>query len=282
MTSVEGAGIIGGGMEFPMMTVIGDYNSSGGVSLYGVTAHEIAHMWVPMLVSTNERRYTWIDEGHTTFHTQQANVDRYGEDRFSRTNLFGQYLQIAGTDWEGEMMRWSDFHIPGPAYGVASYPKPASVLTALRGILGNELFQKAHREFMQRWEYKHPYPWDFFNTIEDVTGRDLSWFWRSWYYETWVLDQAVSGVHTENGTTTVVIEDIGNIPMPVLLKLTLEDGAMLDTRLDVQDWLDGRRTIDFKIDTESPVIRAEIDSEVLFPDANRRNNVWEASDNQPD
>ena len=282
MTSVEGAGIIGGGMEFPMMTVIGDYNSSGGVSLYGVTAHEIAHMWVPMLVSTNERRYTWIDEGHTTFHTQQANVDRYGEDRFSRTNLFGQYLQIAGTDWEGEMMRWSDFHIPGPAYGVASYPKPASVLTALRGILGNELFQEAHREFMHRWEYKHPYPWDFFNTIEDVTGRDLSWFWRSWYYETWVLDQAVSGVHTENGTTTVVIEDIGNIPMPVLLKLTLEDGAMLDTRLDVQDWLDGRRTIDFKIDTESPVIRAEIDSEVLFPDANRRNNVWEASDNQPD
>ena len=165
MTSVEGAGIIGGGMEFPMMTVIGDYNSSGGVRLYGVTAHEIAHMWVPMMVSTNERRYTWIDEGHTTFHTQQANVDRYGEDRFSRTNLFGQYLQIAGTDREGEMMRWSDFHRPGPAYGVASYPKPASVLRALRGVLGDDLFEQAHKEFMHRWEYKHPYPWDLFNTL---------------------------------------------------------------------------------------------------------------------
>ena len=280
MTSIEGAGIIGGGMEFPMMTVIGDYNSSGGVSLYGVTVHEIAHMWIPMLVSTNERRYAWIDEGHTTFHTQQANVARYGEDRFSRTNLFGQYLQIAGTDWEGEIIRWSDFHIPGPAYGVASYPKPASVLTALRGILGNELFEEAHKEFMHRWKYKHPYPWDFFNTIEDVSGRDLSWFWRSWYYETWVLDQAVSDVYTEEGTTIVVIEDIGNIPMPVLLKLTLDDGSMLDTRLDIEDWLVGRRTIDFKIDTESPVVRVEIDSEVLFPDANRKNNVWEASGNQ--
>ena len=280
MTSVEGAGIIGGGMEFPMMTVIGDYNSSGGVSLYGVTAHEIAHMWVPMLVSTNERRYTWIDEGHTTFHTQQANVDRYGDERFSRTNLFSQYLQIAGTDWEGEMMRWSDFHIPGPAYGVASYPKPASVLTALRGILGNELFEKAHKEFLHRWEYKHPYPWDFFNTIEDVTGRDLSWFWRSWYYETWVLDQTVSDVYTEEGTTIVVINDIGNIPMPVLLQLTLEDGSILETKLDVQDWLDGRRTIDFAIDTDSPVTRVEIDPDVHFPDVNRNNNVWEASDTQ--
>ena len=279
MTSVEGAGIIGGGMEFPMMTVIGDYNSSGGVSLYGVTAHEIAHMWVPMLVSTNERRYTWIDEGHTTFHTQQANVDRYGSDRFSRNNLFGQYLQIAGTDWEGEMMRWSDFHIPGPAYGVASYPKPASVLTALRGILGDELFEQAHKEFMQRWTYKHPYPWDFFNTFEDVTGRDLSWFWRSWYYETWVLDQSVADVYTENGTTTVVIEDIGNVPMPVLLRLTLENGSMLDTRLDVKDWLDGRRTIDFTIDTDSPVVQVDIDPDVHFPDANRRNNSWSAPEN---
>lgn len=278
MTSVEGAGIIGGGMEFPMMTVIGDYNSSGGVSLYGVTVHEIAHMWIPMMVNTNERRYAWIDEGHTTFHTQQANVDRYGADRFSRTNLFGQYLQIAGTDWEGEMMRWSDFHRPGPAYGVASYPKPASVLTALRGVLGNDLFEEAHKEFMHRWQYKHPYPWDLFNTFEDVTGRDLSWFWRSWYYETWVLDQSISDVYTENGTTTVVIEDIGNIPMPVLLELTLEDGSILNTKLDVKDWLDGRRTIDFTIDTDSPVIQAEIDPEVYFPDVNRRNNVWNPSE----
>lgn len=277
MTSIEGAGIIGGGMEFPMMTVIGDYNNAGGVSLYGVTAHEIAHMWVPMMVSTNERRYAWIDEGHATFHTQQANVDRYGGTRFSRNNLFGQYLQIAGTDWEGEIMRWSDYHYPGPAYGVASYPKPASVLTALRGILGDDLFEEAHTEFMHRWEYKHPYPWDFFNTIEDVTGRDLSWFWRSWYYETWTLDQSIADVYTENGVTTVIIEDMGDIPMPVHLELTLQDGSVLDTQLDVQDWLDGRRTINFSIETEAPVTKVEIDPDVFFPDINRRNNIWNRS-----
>ncbi|WP_340106086.1 M1 family metallopeptidase [Rhodohalobacter sp. 8-1] len=278
MTSVEGAGIIGGGMEFPMMTVIGDYNGAGAVSLYGVTVHEIAHMWVPMMVSTNERRYAWIDEGHTTFHTQQANVDRFSATRFSRNNLFSQYLQIAGTDWEGEMMRWSDYHYPGPAYGVASYPKPASVLTALRGVLGDELFEEAHKEFIHRWEYKHPYPWDFFNTIDDVSGQDLSWFWRSWYYETWTLDQSIADVYTENGVTTVIIEDLGNVPMPVLLKLTLDNGSVLDTKLDVQDWLDGQRTIDFSIETDSPVIKAEVDPNVFFPDVNRRNNTWNSTE----
>jgi aminopeptidase N len=172
------------------------------------------------------------------------------------------------------MMRWSDYHYPGPAFGVASYPKPASVLTALRGVLGDDLFEEAHKEFMHRWKYKHPYPWDFFNTIEDVAGMDLSWFWRSWYYETWVLDQSIADVHTEAGVTTVVVEDLGNIPMPVLLKLTLMDGSVLDTRLDVTDWLDGRRIIDFSIETESPVIKAEIDPEVFFPDVDRGNNVW--------
>lgn len=274
MTSVEGADIIGGGMEFPMITLMGDYNNAGAVRLYGVTAHEFAHMWVPMIVSTNERRYTWLDEGHTSFHTQQANVDRFGEDRFSRSDLFGQYLQIAGTDFEGEMMRWSDFHYPGPAYGVASYPKPASVLTALKGVLGEELFLEAHREFMHRWEYKHPYPWDFFNTIEDVAERDLSWFWRAWYYETWVLDQAIIDVQSQGNETSVLIEDFGNIPMPVLLRITLEDGTVINDEIPVDHWLEGNRTAEYMFDGDSQVVEVVIDPDVYFPDADRSNNTW--------
>ena len=273
MTSVEGAGIIGGGMEFPMMTVIGDYNNAGAVRLYGVTAHELAHMWFPMILSTNERRYTWIDEGYTTFHTNEANKDYYG-DRFDSNDIFGGYLQIAGTDLEGEMMRWSDFHYPGPAYGVASYPKPASVLAALRGVLGNELFIEAHLELIERWKYKHPYPWDIFNTFEDVTGEDLSWFWRAWYYETWALDQAVTNVSSENNNYTIVIEDIGNVPMPVLLEITLANGEKINERVDVDHWLQGHRTKELTIDSNSQVVRVEIDPDNHFPDVNPSNNVW--------
>ncbi|MEX0944952.1 MAG: M1 family metallopeptidase, partial [Balneolaceae bacterium] len=275
MSSVEGADIIGGGMEFPMMTIIGDYNNAGAIRLYGVTVHELAHMWIPMILSTNERRYTWIDEGYTSFHTNEANIDYYGADRFDQTDVFNQYLQIAGTDFEGELMRWSDYHYPGPAYGVASYSKPASVLYALRGLIGDELFMEAHLELIERWAYKHPYPWDIFNTFEDVTGMDLSWFWRSWYYETWELDQSIADVYREENRTVVVIEDIGNVPMPVKLRITLDDETTVDTTIPVDHWLDGFRMYHYYFDGPATVIRAEIDPDRLFPDKNRSNNVWE-------
>jgi aminopeptidase N len=275
MSSVEGADIIGGGMEYPMMTIIGDYNSAGATRLYGVTAHELAHMWFPMIVSTNERRYTWIDEGYTSFHTNEANIDYFGEDRFDQTDVFGQYLQIAGSDFEGEIMRWSDYHYPGPAYGIASYPKPASVLYALRGVIGEEMFMKAHLELINRWQYKHPYPWDIFNTIEDVTGEDLSWFWRAWLYETWVLDQSIAGVTTEGDKTVIEIKDLGNIPMPVLLRLTYENGTVVDERVPVTHWLNGYRTYHFEAPDHGELIKAEIDPDRLFPDTDRSNNVWQ-------
>ncbi|TVQ66805.1 MAG: M1 family peptidase [Balneolaceae bacterium] len=275
MTSVEGAGIIGGGMEFPMITIIGDYNTAGAERLYGVTAHELAHMWIPMLVSSNERRYSWIDEGYTSFHTNEANIDYFGADRYNSNSVFSRYLQIAGTDFEGEMMRWSDFHYPGPAFGIASYPKPASVLYALRGVIGEELFMKAHLEFIQRWLYKHPYPWDIFNTIEDVTGLDLSWFWRAWYYETWTLDQAVADVTINGNRTEILIKDLGNVPMPVHLLISFSDGSEKKAVLDVEPWLNGHRRQKLQIDSGSGVTRVEIDPDYLFPDIDRDNNVWQ-------
>lgn len=275
MSSVEGADIIGGGMEFPMMTIIGDYNSAGATRLYGVTAHELAHMWLPMIISTNERRYTWIDEGYTSFHTNEANIDYYGADRFDQTDVFGQYLQIAGSDFEGEIMRWSDYHYPGPAYGIASYPKPASVLYALRGVLGEDKFMEAHLELINRWSYKHPYPWDIFNTIEDVTGEDLSWFWRAWLYETWVLDQSIEEVTITDDKTLITIRDIGNVPMPVNLRLTYENGTIVDDNIPVTHWLNGFRTYQYEAPDNGTVIKVEIDPERLFPDADRSNNVWE-------
>lgn len=275
MSSVEGADIIGGGMEFPMMTIIGDYNSAGAIRLYGVTAHELAHMWFPMILSTNERRYTWIDEGYTSFHTSEANIDYYGAERFDQTDVFSQYLQIAGSDFEGEIMRWSDYHYPGPAYGIASYPKPAAVLYALRGVIGEEKFMEAHLELINRWQYKHPYPLDIFNTIEDVTGEDLSWFWRAWLYETWILDQSIGEVIVESGKTVINIRDEGNIPMPVNLRITFENGAIVDDIIPVTHWLNGFRTYEYVADENETVIRVEIDPDRLFPDVDRSNNVWE-------
>lgn len=269
MTAVEGAGIIGGGMEYPQMTLIGDYNQAGDSALYNVIAHELAHMWVPMIVSVDERRFGWLDEGTTTFNENQARKEFFPEPT-SENGDRNTYLQLAGTENEGEMMRRSDYHYPGPAYVIASYNKPATVLAALRGLLGEETFLRAYHEFFDRWAFRHAYPYDFWNTFEDVAGRDLDWFWYSWYYTTWKLDQAVGSV--EGGR--VVIEDRGGVPMPARVRITRADGTTIEREVPVETWLRGvtRATID--LPPGSPVTRVEIDPDALFPDADRANNVW--------
>ena len=280
MTLVEGGGIIGGGMEFPMMTIIGDYRRAGADALYYVTAHEIAHMWLPMAISTNERRYGWFDEGTTTFVENQARVDFFGPEHDPWPGEQRSYLRTARSRMEGPIMRWSDHHRPGPAYGVASYAKPAAVLHALKGVLGEESFDRAYRAFHERWAFRHAYPWDLFNTFEDVTGRELDWFWRSWFYEStldgdWFLDQAVAEVtRLEDGSTRIAVEDRGWIPMPVPLTITREDGTTSERTIPVDVWLEGADRTTVTLPPGPPVTRVEIDAAGYFPDRDPSNDVW--------
>jgi Peptidase family M1 domain len=275
MTIVEGSGIIGGGMEFPMMTLIGDYTNRTDQDLYNVVAHELGHMWVPMLVSNDERRYGWMDEGTTTFNENQArkdfapNTDPDGEEQQN-------YLGVARAGLEGEIMRWSDYHYPGEAYTTASYSKPATLLVALRAMLGEDTFVRAYRAFLSRWRYKEPKPWDFFDTFNSVSGQNLDWFWRTWYYETWTLDQAVASVTTGATGTKIVIEDRGWAPMPVRLTITRADGSVEQREIPVDVWLHGDTRTELTVEGASPVTMVEIDAERKFPDANRANNRWTA------
>lgn len=274
MTAVEGEDIIGGGMEYPMMTLIGGYTQAGDTALYGVTAHELAHMWVPMIVSVDERRYSWLDEGMTTFHEAQAMRDTFPGTTPELSDR-ASYLGFARTGGEGEIMRRSDFHYNGAAYGVASYPKPATNFVSLRALLGDEVFIRAWQTFLQRWAWKHPYPWDFFNTVEEVSGQDLDWFWRTWFYETWTLDQALVSVTEGAGGATIIVEDRGLAPMPARLTITHEDGTTQGLEVPVETWLEGRRTATVTLPSSpSPIIRVEIDAENAFPDIDRDNNVW--------
>jgi hypothetical protein len=214
MSSIEGGGIIGGGMEFPMMTLIGDYRGRNDSALYNVTAHELAHMWVPMIVGIDERRHAWMDEGTTTFNENQARTE-YFPGVNHNANDREEYVQTALMGMEGEMMRRTDYHYSDQARGIASYSKPATILVALRALLGEEAFTRGYHEYIADWAYKHPKPHDFFNAFNQAAGRDLDWFWRSWYYETWTLDQAISSVTDTDSGTQIVIEDLGLAPMPV-------------------------------------------------------------------
>ena len=272
MTAVEGENIIGGGMEFPQMTIMGSYTRSTDDRLYSVTAHELTHMWTPMLVQSNERRHSWMDEGATAFLTSQAKSDFLGDKEDWDANEQGGYIRVALNEGESELTRRSDYHYDGAANGVASYAKPASGLMALRGILGEETFQRAWRAYLADWAYKHPAPHDLFHTFERVSGRDLDWFWYSWYYTTRTIDQAVGQVDVVDGETRVEIRNEGDVPMPILLVGTTASGETVEHRVEVDVWLRGAAHTSVTFD--QPLVRVEIDPELHFADVDRSNNIW--------
>jgi hypothetical protein len=272
MTAVEGP--IGGGMEFPMITHIGDPTSDE--ALFGVTYHEISHEWFPMMVGTNEKAHAWLDEGTTTFNETEGRDDFFPDrDAWARSEHY--YFRLARAVQTPSMRHADRYPVDGPDRYTASYDKPGVMLRALRGVLGADTFHEAYRAFAERWAYKHPTPYDFFNTFEDVAGRELDWFWRGAFYETWTMDHAVQSVEPTDGGVTVTVADRGRLPMPVLLKATYADGRTVERRVGVDPWLDGRRTVDVTLEAGT-LERVVLNPDDVLPDLVRDNNTWTADD----
>ncbi|HEU5303444.1 MAG TPA: M1 family metallopeptidase [Gemmatimonadales bacterium] len=270
MTAVDGITSCGG-MEFPMMTCIGGQWDSLG--LYEVTTHEIGHMWFPMLVGSDEKRYAWMDEGLTQFSQSQSIADMFkGSDDEAKNRR--AYLGFAEGGGEVELMRHGDRYPTYGAYGVASYYKPATIMVALRGVLGEETFHKGFREYARRWRYKHPSPSDFFNTFENVSGRDLDWFWRTWFYETWKLDQAIDTVIPAGDSLEIILENRGKAVMPVHLLITRAGGKADSLTVPAELWFGGERRRSVRIAASPAVNAIDIDPKREFPDLDRSNQVW--------
>jgi hypothetical protein len=276
MTSMEGI-LTSGGMEYPRLTVMQPWSDT--LSLAGDLMHETGHMWFPMQVGSNETRYTWMDEGLTQFNEAQGMRAIYGEPRSGgriADSEQGQrllYTRVAAAGNDQVLMRRGD-EFPPEFYNIIFYDKTAQVLSALRGMLGESTFHRAYREYGRRWIGRHPYPADFFNTFENVSGRDLSWFWNTWFYNAWPLDQAVTSVSTTGDSTAITIEDHGLAPMPVHLAITRSDGRTDRVTIPVDVWLKGARTYVAHVAARPDIVRVVIDPDGLFPDINRANGTW--------
>ena len=269
MTVVEG--VVRGGMEYPMITVIGGPRNA--YSLFRVIYHEIGHMWFPMIVGQDEKSYAWMDEGLTTYNTNEGTAAYFTWSEPWSPEHQSYYL-IAGTGREVEIMRHADLYPPlSIARGIASYNKPALVLRALEHLVGSERFWKAYRTYARRWAFKHPTPYDFFNTFEEVLGEDLDWFWTSWFYETWVLDHAIERVTEDATGIKVVIRDNGNVPMPVRVTAWYKDGRELTETVPVHHWLKGARQAEVRFPA-GEVEQIVIDPAYHFPDIRWENNRW--------
>lgn len=273
-TNVAG---IAGGMEYPGI-VFCSYRSSGA-GLWGVTDHEFGHHWFPMVVGSNERKYAWMDEGFNTFiNSLSTKAFNNGEFNSSSERLTGDE---GGTTLFGN--RTDDiFTVPDVVHqrslGATAYYKPAVMLNNLRdNVLGEERFDAAFREYVNRWAYKHPTPWDFFHTMENVGGEDLSWFWRGWVFNNWKIDQAVTAVNyiasipEEGGRIT--ISNLEQMPMPVVVYLKEANGKEHTIKLPVEVWQRGA-DYTFGVPTNSEIKEVVLDPNKTLADFNRANNNW--------
>jgi hypothetical protein len=276
MTSMEGV-LTGGGMEFPMLTSMQPWPDT--LSLAGDLMHETAHMWFPMQVGSNETRHAWMDEGFTQFNVAQGMRVLYGEPRQGgrpNDSEQGQRRTYVGPARGGEdaaLMTWSDL-FPSDLYFISNYNKTANVLVALRAIMGEDKLHAALRSYGRAWLNRHPDPVDFFNAMNTAAGKDLSWFWSTWFYNAWPLDQAIAGVKTVGDSLEVIIEDRGLAPMPVRLAVTRKGGKVERVELPVERWLSGARTITTRLPSASTVTSVQIDPEEVFPDIHPENQRW--------
>ncbi|MCS3655488.1 M1 family metallopeptidase [Salinibacter ruber] len=266
------------GMEYPQI-VFCDVNSRGR-SLFQVTDHEFGHTWFPMVVGSDERRWAWMDEGLNTFMNQYSALDFYGQGRVPPAKVMGglsKYVtkQMGSPFGDQPIMTYAD-RIRDDALGFLAYLKPGYGLMVLREhVLGPERFDSAFKEYFDRWAYKHPKPADFFRTMEDVSGEDLDWFWRSWFYETDALDQAVDSV-ARGDTTMVTVSQNEQLMLPVTVQLTYEDGSTEQRRIPAEAFYT-RDTNTLRV-TDGPLQRIALDPNQILPDMNRGNNIWTPSD----
>jgi hypothetical protein len=154
------------------------------------------------------------------------------------------------------------------------YNKTAQVLAGLRGVMGAERFHQALVDYGRHWIGRHPEPFDFFNAMSHDAGRDLAWFWNSWFQHGWSLNQAIDSVTTVGDSVQIAVSDRGLAIMPVRLAVTRADSSVQRLELPPSVWLDGARRASARVAAQPRVVRVEIDPEGWFPDVDRDNNVW--------
>ncbi len=188
------------GMEYPMICFNfgrtekdGTYTEGTKNGMIGVVIHEVGHNFFPMIINSDERQWTWMDEGLNSFvqSLAQGTWDNKMPTGRGPAGLITEYMKLPKDQLE-PIMSNSDNLVQ---FGNNGYGKPAAGLTILREtIMGRELFDYAFREYARRWAFKHPEPADLFRTLEDASGEDLDWFWRGWFYSTEVCDISIDSI----------------------------------------------------------------------------------------
>ncbi|WP_343330266.1 M1 family metallopeptidase [Polaribacter staleyi] len=302
------------GMEYPQICfnpgrpdADGTYSDRVKYRMIKVTIHEVGHNFFPMIVNSDERQWTWMDEGLNSYVEMQAEL-AYDKD-FPITRGYPKNIvkYMAGDQSKIAPIMSKGDHVY--EFGNNAYGKPATALWILREtIMGKELFDHAFRTYAQRWMFKHPTPADFFRTMEDASGVDLDWFWRGWFYTTDVTDIGIKGVkkyYTKaNGENVDFIEDTteglafskakskkskfyyeitynkpGGLVMPIIVQFSYTDGTTERKVYPAQIWRYNDQEITKVFSSNKEVSKITIDPNQETADVDPSNNSWPKEQN---
>lgn len=261
------------GMEYPMMANDETYEDT----LFSrfVAEHEIAHTYMPFYMGINETRYGFMDEGWaTTFEYLIGSVDLGVE----KATSFYQQFRIDG--WINDPSSDEDIPIitPGDAltgagFGNNEYGKASIGYLAMKDYLGDDMFKKCLHAYMNRWNSKHPIPWDFFFTFNDVSGKNLNWFWNAWYFQPNYIDIAIDAVNANKKTYTISLKNIGGMPSPVNVNVTYDDGSKETFHQTPAIWETDLNNASITINAGKKIKSIQLDGGI-YMDADESNNVW--------
>ncbi len=284
--AINVAGITGG-MEYPMIVFCSW--QARGTGLFGVTDHEFGHEWFPMIVGSDERRHVWMDEGLNTFINDYSWLEYYHEapegmnlEDVAKYRSVDALLRDNAEKTANRLLYFADDQpiatiterIKRGTLGYLGYRKPGAGLVLLREyILGEELFDSAFREYIDRWAYKHPQPADFFRTMENISGENLDWFWNGWFNTTSLLNPKIDSVALNDAerTTLVYINQAGDMIMPLEVLITFDDGQTeVYTIPEEAFYTDDLYTLKIK----GFASRVELDPQSVLPDVDDAGSVW--------
>lgn len=260
------------GMEYPMMANDETYEDTAFSRF--VAEHEIAHTYMPFYMGINETRYGSMDEGWAT--TFEILIGREDLGKEKAENLYKQF-RVAG--WINNPSADQDLPIitPGDAltgggFGNNEYGKASLGYLAMKDLLGDELFKKCLHAYMDRWHGKHPIPWDFFYTYNDVAKKNMDWFWTNWFFQNNYIDYAVTKTVKNTGGYAVTIDNIGGMTAPVDIIATYADGTTGTFHQTPAIWQNNQKQATVNIETKNKPVSIKLDGGI-FMDADETNNV---------
>jgi hypothetical protein len=255
-------------MEYPMMVNDAPYEKAeDDIEL---TDHEIFHSMFPFYMGINETKYAWMDEGWATIG--EWIISSVIDPKITDLYAINTYETNAGKEEDPPIMTLST-RLEGISYTTDSYPKPALGYKYVKDMLGETLFYKGLHNYIALWHGKHPMPYDFFNCMNTGSGVNLNWFWKSWFFEDGVPDQAISKVSFVKRQYTVTITNIGTKPVPLDLTVFYTDGSTQLIHQSIACWKNGNKTVVVPFTAKKRVEKLILGTG-YDPDVNKGDNIW--------